>query len=169
MVLHIGLVSDTHLMSRTERLPRELVNGLRGVDLILHAGDWVSLTAVSLLEQIAPVNGVAGNNDGLDLLDRFGLRKIIEVDGIKIGIVHGHIGGKTAEACARYSFLDEDVDMVLFGHSHVPFASNESGRLLFNPGSPTQKRRQPQYSYGILRIENGKLRAEHLFFDSQES
>lgn len=151
--MRIGLVADTHMTARAAGLPRALVEGLRGVDLILHAGDWVSPESVELLERIAPVDGVAGNNDGEALVRRFGRRKIVGCGGCRIGIVHGDGMRGTTERRARDAFRDEPVDLILFGHSHNPLLEREGGIWLVNPGSPTDKRRQPAYSYAILTVE----------------
>jgi len=163
--MKIGLVSDTHLSSRATGLPRALTEGLNGVDLILHAGDWIDERSCSLLERIAPIDGVAGNNDGPPIINRFGRRKIITVEGVHIGIVHGDGVKGTTEQRALDAFLGEKVDIILFGHSHIPHQSAHEGKILFNPGSPTDKRRQPQYSYGILTIDNGFTLSHHFYND----
>ncbi|CAG7645339.1 hypothetical protein PAESOLCIP111_04924 [Paenibacillus solanacearum] len=153
--MRIGVVSDTHLSGTAVRLPDVLVEGLQGVDMILHAGDWMDESVVGLFASIAPVDGVAGNNDGLEIVRRFGRRKVLKLAGYRIGIVHGD-GGRSTPDTAHRAFLDSDgqgtVDVVLFGHSHIPFMERRSGMLLFNPGSPTDKRRQARYSYGIVTL-----------------
>ncbi|OXM14082.1 metallophosphoesterase family protein [Paenibacillus herberti] len=166
--MRIGLVSDTHLNGSAIKLPDELVRGLQGVELILHAGDWTQPRAVELLEAIAPIDGVAGNNDGADMVRRFGRRKLLELGGYRIGIVHGDIGwGRWTEQKALSSFEGEEVNLILFGHSHTPYRKQHGTSLLFNPGSPLQKRRQPRYSYGILELTGGKLLAEHFYYDDR--
>ncbi|PLT48496.1 putative phosphoesterase [Paenibacillus pasadenensis] len=166
--MRIGLVSDTHLSGAAAKLPDELVRGLQGVELILHAGDWTHERAVSLLERIAPVDGVAGNNDGPELARRFGRKRLLELGGCRIGIVHGDIGwGRWTEQKALSSFEEERPDLILFGHSHTPYRKQHGPSLLFNPGSPLQKRRQPRYSFGLLDIEGGRLRAEHVYYDDR--
>lgn len=165
--LKIGIVSDTHLTSRTSKLPHALAKGLRGVDLILHAGDWISSHVYDLFCEIAPCDGVAGNNDGVDLIERFGKKKIIDCAGYRIGIVHGHGYHQVTEISARIAFLQEKPDVIIFGHSHVPFHSINDGILQFNPGSPTDKRRQQRYSYGIFEINQG-IRAWHEFYENKD-
>jgi putative phosphoesterase len=148
---------------RGQKLPEALVSGLTGVDLILHAGDWTAPYVVGLLEEIAPVDGVTGNNDGPEIYKRFGRRKLLALHGYRVGIIHGDGFFETAEERAKGAFAEGEADIILFGHSHVPFKQTEGGILLFNPGSPTDKRRQPKFSYGILELGE-TVRAEHYFY-----
>lgn len=166
--MRVGVISDTHLSERADKLPEALVEGLRGVDLILHAGDWVSPHVVALVEAIAPCESVAGNNDGPDIVDKFGYAKRLELEGVRIGLVHGDGYRKTTTERALDTFADNLPDVIVYGHSHIPENRQVRGTLLFNPGSPTDKRRQPRYSYGILTVENKRLtQAELFFYDSK--
>ena len=163
----IGVVSDTHMPRMAKELPPALVDAFRKTDCILHAGDWTDLRVLGALEKLAPVEGVAGNNDGPEIAERFGLRKVIRIGGISIGLVHGHGGGArtgTEERAIR-AFEDEEVDCVVYGHSHVPALKEVNGVLVFNPGSPTDKRRQPKYSFGLLKIDDSRIEARHVFYD----
>lgn len=162
--MRIGVVSDTHMFGRAKQLPSPLVEGLHGVDLILHAGDWVNVEVVGLFEQIAPTDGVAGNNDGLDIIERFGSHKVLNLAGFRIGLVHGDGGRKTTLDRAIDVFRDMSVDVIVFGHSHIPYQGMHNGVLLLNPGSPTDKRRQPQYSYGILELGSA-VEAKLYYYD----
>jgi putative phosphoesterase len=164
--MRIGVISDTHLSARVLKLPDTLVAGLKGVDLILHAGDWVSEHVVDLVEQIAPCEAVAGNNDGHEIIERFGLKKIVNAGKYRIGLIHGDGFRKTTEERAREAFREEQPDIVIFGHSHVPYSQTIDGILMFNPGSPTDKRRQPQYSYGIIELGES-IRAQHYYYESK--
>jgi hypothetical protein len=151
------------------KLPDALVSGLRGVELILHAGDWVSPHVVALVEAIAPVESVAGNNDGSVIVGRFGYAKRLELSGVRIGLVHGDGFRKTTAERALDTFADDAPDIVVFGHSHIPERRQVGRTLLFNPGSPTDKRRQPKYSYGILTVrDGGVIDAELFYFDSKD-
>ncbi|WCK56822.1 metallophosphoesterase [Aneurinibacillus sp. Ricciae_BoGa-3] len=161
--MRIGVVSDTHMPSRANGIPKELAEGLKGVDLIVHAGDWVAPDVADLLEEIAPVEGVSGNNDGEEIRARFGRKKILQLAGFKIGVVHGDGSKWTTEKRAREAFRNETVDIIIFGHSHAPYREEVEGALLFNPGSPTDKRRQPLFSYGILELGQ-TLEARHFFY-----
>ncbi|GFZ87537.1 phosphoesterase [Paenibacillus marchantiophytorum] len=164
--MRIGVISDTHLSARVPKLPDELIRGLQGVDLIIHAGDWVSDHVIDLVEAIAPCESVAGNNDGPEIIDRYGLRKILSLGGYRIGLIHGDGFRKTTEERAREAFLTERPDVVIFGHSHIPYKQTIDGILMFNPGSPTDKRRQPNYSYGILELSE-TIHAEHFYYESK--
>jgi putative phosphoesterase len=166
--MRIGVISDTHLGVAAVKLPDALMSGLRGVDLILHAGDWVSPHVVALVEAIAPVESVAGNNDGPDIAGRFGYAKRLELDGVRIGLVHGDGFRKTTAERALDTFADDAPDVVVFGHSHIPEQRQVGRTLLFNPGSPTDKRRQPRYSFGMLIVQNGSVTdAKLIYFDSK--
>lgn len=165
--LRIGVVSDTHMYARGKKLPDALVEGLAGVDLILHAGDFTDPAVAALFEAIAPLEAVAGNNDGAAIVERFGYRKTIELGGRRIGLVHGHDGpGPSTEWKALHAFRDEKVDIVVFGHSHVPHHELIDGVRLFNPGSPTDKRWQPRYSYGIIELGE-RIEAAHMYYDDK--
>lgn len=166
----VGLVADTHLPRFGRRLPRALIEGLSeaGVSSILHLGDHTHALAVDLLSEIAPVDAVAGNNDGPELVERFGYARVVIVDGLRVGLTHGHLGieRSTAER-ALMTFGPQPsmvVEVVAFGHSHVPLVEHRSGVLLVNPGSPTDRRRQPAFSYGLLTVEAGVASAEIIRF-----
>ena len=169
--LVFGLVSDTHLPRFGTILPSTLVRGLlkAQVQAILHCGDLTKRIAIELLEEIAPVIAVAGNNDGKELHEELGERVLLQAGGARIGIVHGHRGpGRSTIDRAFRAFTDEGVDAVFYGHSHIPFRTRRDGVLLFNPGSPTDKRFNPAYSYGIVRVEEGRVRAAHRFYLSRK-
>ncbi|WP_033544002.1 metallophosphoesterase family protein [Planococcus sp. CAU13] len=162
----IVILSDTHIPVRAKRLPRILLEACEEADLILHAGDWQTLDVYFELSAYTETIGVAGNVDPWELVDRFGKKKIFTVDGLKIGITHGDGAGKTTELRALETFADDDVDIIIFGHSHIPVMKEINGVTLFNPGSPTDKRRQPQYSFGML--EAGEIWSlRHVFFDKE--
>jgi putative phosphoesterase len=150
-------------------LPAALKRGLAHVDLIVHCGDMVDAMAIPLFEAMAPLQAVAGNNDPAQLHRRFGKRKILEIGSVRIGVVHGHDGkGRSTLARAQNSFKDDRVDAILFGHSHVPYCEVHEGVLLFNPGSPTDRRRQREFSYGILRLAGGIIEPQ-LFYYADKS
>jgi len=164
----VGIVSDTHLPRFGTALPRALVDGLRAaqVSRILHCGDFTEPLAADLFEDIAPFDAVAGNNDGEELWERFGRKKIVTIAGVAIGLVHGD-GSRPAPATALGAFAHERVDVICFGHSHQPLIERHGGVLLVNPGSPTDKRRMPRYSYAVLRIENRQVEAELHSYDDR--
>jgi putative phosphoesterase len=155
----VGVVSDTHMPRFGRRLPAELRGGLlqEGVALILHLGDFTSLEVATLFAEIAPFDAVAGNNDGDEIRRRFGRRKVLRVGGASLGLVHGDGSGRTTRDRAVAAFSGDRVDAILFGHSHIPVSERLDGVWLLNPGSPTDKRRNPSYSYAILEIDQGRV------------
>lgn len=156
----LGVVSDTHMPRFGKALPAALREGFarERVDVIVHCGDLVEAAVIPWFEAIAPFEAVAGNNDGADLVKRLGRKKILQFGEVRIGLTHGHEGvGRSTLARAQNTFKGDRVDAILFGHSHVPYCNRHDGVLLFNPGSPTDKRSQPRYSYGIIRIVGTRL------------
>ncbi len=166
-MLKVVIISDTHMPKRAKALPAVLKDELKNAGLIIHAGDWQTLALYDELQQYAPVEGVAGNIDEDEVTEKLGLKKIIEAAGMRIGIVHGHGKGKTTEKRAMAAFRDDDPDFIIFGHSHIPIHKEVDGVVLFNPGSPTDKRRQKQFSYGLLTIEKSEMTIKHVFFDDR--
>lgn len=163
-MLKIGVVSDTHLPRRGRQLPPQLLEGLKGVDRILHAGDINRDWVLYELEELAPVEAVAGNTDDQDLQQWLGMKRIIRVGEVRIGLVHGHGESGTTLERARRAFRDEQVQGVVFGHSHIPFVEEREGILYLNPGSPTDKRRQEHFSFGVILVEGSRLQGEIRYF-----
>jgi putative phosphoesterase len=162
----LGIVSDTHLPRFGRALPRSLVAGLTAarVDRILHCGDMTDLLAVDLLAAIAPVDAVAGNNDGDEIRSRFGRKKILTIEAVRIGLVHGDKGAHAAPRNALEAFAGEAVDVICFGHSHRPLREERPGLLMLNPGSPTDKRMNPRYSYATLHLDAGRILDSQLHY-----
>jgi uncharacterized protein len=167
--MKIGIVSDTHMPRFGDRLPAALRHGLReaGVELIVHLGDFTGAEIPALFEELGRLEAVAGNNDPPELVARFGRRKILSVAGTRVGLVHGDGHGGTTLSRSVAAFAREPVDVVCFGHSHQPLCAHRNGRWLVNPGSPTDKRREPQYSYAILEIGRRGAVPRLVFFDDR--
>jgi putative phosphoesterase len=167
----IGVVSDTHFPRFGRALPRALERGLRraGVTRILHLGDMTDLLAVPLFEAIAPFDAVAGNNDGAAIRERFGRRKIVRVEDVRIGMIHGDGRRGTTKSRALEAFAEpgSEADVILFGHSHRPLVAREGRVLIANPGSPTDKRLNPLYSYALLTIDGSSARVDLKFYASR--
>jgi uncharacterized protein len=153
----IGLVSDTHFPRFGRALPRALEDGLRAakVSRILHMGDFTDAIAIELFEAIAPLDAVAGNNDPEEIWNRYGRQKIVTADGVRIGLVHGDVGRGNAHDNAIRAFAEQPVDVILYGHSHRPVIEKRGDLLVANPGSPTDRRMMPTFSYGILTLDAG--------------
>lgn len=161
--MRIAVISDTHMPKRAKKLPEILIEGLRGTELIIHAGDWTTIEVYKELQTLAPVIGVRGNIDPPEL--PFEEKLTIVIKGYRIGVVHGHVGKKkTTPERAYEAFQNQKLDLIVFGHSHIPYKQYLGEKLLFNPGSPTDKRFQPQFSYGIVTLGE-TLDAEHFYFD----
>jgi len=151
--MKIIVTSDTHIKSTSKKqFPQKLLEACQTADLIIHAGDWSSPEVHTALSSIAPVKGVYGNVDGEDIQTIVPEKEIIEVGGYTIGIVHGHGEKKTTEQRARDAFASNDLDVLIFGHSHIPFMRYAGKTLLLNPGSPTDKRKLPYYSFALLEL-----------------
>jgi putative phosphoesterase len=145
-------------------LPAPVLQALPRADLILHAGDITTAAVLRELERHAPVHAVAGNNDDPALCRTLPERAVVTAGGFRIGVVHGHgARGSTFER-AQAAFPDATVDCVVFGHSHQPLIETMAGRLYLNPGSPTQRRRQPRWSYAWVHCGD-RLSAEVVFID----
>ena len=163
MTTRLVLIGDTHLPRFGRTLPPRLVDELRGADRILHVGDIVDAFVLDLLDELAPTTAVAGNNDPPELHERLGLRRIVEVGEIRIGMTHGHDGpGRTTPDRAYGAFSDADppVHAIAFGHSHQPMVERRDGTWMLNPGSPTDRRRQPTFSCLRIEIDGSELRPE---------
>jgi len=153
----IGVLSDTHSLN----LPAPMIERFKTVDLIIHAGDICDVQTLKALKKIAPTKAVAGNMDEAALKKGLPLKEIIECDTIKIGVTHGHVG-ETREALknATAAFKDDKMDVVIFGHSHQALNEQMGKTLYFNPGSPNDAVKARFFSYGLIHIDAGKIRAE---------
>ncbi|MBQ1123971.1 metallophosphoesterase [Streptomyces sp. B15] len=161
--MRLLLMSDTHLPKRAKRLPEELLEEIPRADVVVHAGDWVDTATLDLLEsQARQLIGVYGNNDGPELRARLPEVAYVQLAGLRLGVVHetGAAQGRERRCAARFP----DLDVLVFGHSHIPWdTTTEDGRLrLLNPGSPTDRRRQPYCTYITAEAAAGRLRGVEL-------
>lgn len=155
-MLKVLVVSDTHAPRRWKGVPEPLREPLRRCDLILHAGDVCEPSVLDDLSVFAPVHAVRGNNDGNDVA-AWGapLTKQLELEGVRVAMIH--IAGPKQGRGRRMAAEFPDADIVVFGHSHMPVDLVEDGTHLFNPGSPTDPRREPTGSYGWLELADGEI------------
>ncbi|MFI6580935.1 metallophosphoesterase family protein [Embleya sp. NPDC050493] len=155
--MRILLTSDTHLPRRAKVLPERLLAELSAVDVVIHAGDWVDAAALDLFEaRSRRLVGVYGNNDGPDLRSRLPEVARVELGGVRFAVVHetGPAQGRERRCAARYP----DADVLVFGHSHIPWDTvADSGLRLLNPGSPTDRRSQPHHTYMTLTADAGEI------------
>jgi len=160
----IGVISDTHLPENLQIFPETLLDGLQKVDFIIHAGDINRGFVAYDLGEIAPLQGVAGNTDDDFILSIFGRKKLIEVEGCRIGVIHGDGNSGTTFTRVQSSFKNDNVDCVIFGHSHIPSNEIIDGVLYFNPGSPFDKRNQEKYSFGELIVTGNRIEGKLQYF-----
>jgi uncharacterized protein len=152
------VIADTHLPLRASALPEGLIPHLEWADLILHAGDLMDPTLLDELAAYAPVRAVRGNLDPPEAKLPETLQ--FEFGGVKIAMIHD--SGRTRGRRNRMRRRFPGARVVIFGHSHIPWLEDEEGLLLLNPGSPTDKRRQPKHTFALLWVEDGEVRAEVL-------
>jgi putative phosphoesterase len=154
--MRVITLADTHAPRRWRSCPPRVAGQLRGADLILHAGDVCTVAVLDELAGCAPVRAVLGNNDGPDVA-AWGAPETLrlDLDGLSVAMVHD--AGPAPGRAARMRRAFPDADLVVFGHSHIPLVHAENGQCLFNPGSPTDRRRQPRGTIGVLDIRGGRL------------
>ena len=151
-LLHrIGVISDTHI-PHFKQLPGAVSTHFAEVKLIIHSGDLSRLSVIGELETLAPVVAVQGNVEYEEVVEKLPIKREIIVGHCRIGIVHILGDSHNRVRVARQEFPKARV--VVFGHSHIPYNQEHDGQLLFNPGSATDRRRQPRCSLGLLHIDD---------------
>jgi putative phosphoesterase len=157
-VVSLLLIADTHLPLRARDLPALVWAAVDQVDVVVHAGDWVSEDLLDLLQARSHrLLGVYGNNDGSGLRARLPEVARAELGGVRFAVVHetGPATGREARCAGQFP----DADVLVFGHSHIPWdTSTSSGLRLLNPGSPTDRRRQPHCTFMTAVAADGELR-----------
>jgi putative phosphoesterase len=155
--MELLLISDTHLPKRAKDLPAQVWAAVERADVVVHAGDWVDVATLDALESRAKrLVACWGNNDGDELRARLPERADVTLAGVRFTVVHetGASGGRDA----RMSGLYPDTDVLIFGHSHIPWdTTSATGLRLLNPGSPTDRRRQPFGTYMTVAVADGVL------------
>ena len=154
------VIADTHIPRRAKALPEALTPHLERADLILHAGDMMDPTLLAELATQAPVRAVRGNLDPPEV----GLQETLEFEFGSARIAMIHDSGPRRGRRNRMRRRFPEARVVVFGHSHIPWLEDEDGLLLLNPGSPTDKRRQPEHTLALLRAQGGGASAEILAF-----
>ncbi len=157
-------MSDTHLPRGPRAIPAGCVERIRAADLVLHAGDFTATSALDELRSLGPpVMAVHGNVDSAELRAALPERRVVETAGARVGMVHD--AGPRAGRLARLRKAFPGCDAVVFGHSHIPLHEQDGGFQIFNPGSPTDRRRQPRHSMGLAEVADGRIRFEHVWLD----
>jgi hypothetical protein len=162
--MRIAIVSDTHLPRGSRAIPSECLERMRTADLVLHAGD---LSAAAVLDELRdlgpPVAAVHGNVDSAEVRRLLPERQVVDAAGVKIGMVHD--AGSASGRLRRMRLAFPECAAVVFGHSHIPLHEEEGGFQIFNPGSPTDRRRQPRHSMGEAVVADGRVSFQHVWLD----
>ncbi|WP_103565268.1 metallophosphoesterase family protein [Actinomadura rubteroloni] len=154
--MKVVVLSDTHAPRRWKGVPAAVAGHLRGADAILHAGDVCTAGVLDELTSFAPVHAVLGNNDGPDVAAWGAPERLeLDLDGLPVAMVHD--SGAKVGRTARMRRWFPSAQLVVFGHSHIPLDVTGDGVRIFNPGSPTDRRRQPHGTIGLLSITDGVL------------
>jgi uncharacterized protein len=162
--MELAIISDTHMPKGGRRLPDACVERLRAADLILHAGDLMTVEVLTMLEGLGPpVLAVHGNVDEPEL--RMRLPRVRVVDAAGATILMTHDGGPSARRLQRLRRRFAQADAVVFGHSHIPLHEEDGGFQIFNPGSPTERRRSPTHTMGIAHAHDGRVTFELIHLD----
>jgi len=160
----IAVISDTHLPRGRRRIPDGCLERLRGADLIVHAGDLSDVAVLGDLEALGEVHAVHGNADTPEIRALLPDRCLVEAGGARIGMVHDT--GPSKGRLERLRRWFPDVDAVIFGHSHIALHERApDGFQIFNPGSPTERRRQPRHTMGIAVVNRGEIDFEVVELD----
>lgn len=162
--MRLLLISDTHLPVRAKELQPQVWQLVDEADLVIHAGDWVDdATLDALAGRASRLVGVAGNNDGPAIWRRLGEVARVEVEGVRIAVIHetGAAAGRERRCDERFGPDSADpADLLVFGHSHIPWdTTTPAGLRLLNPGSPTDRRRQPVGTVMSVEIADARIRS----------
>ena len=162
--MQIAIVSDTHLPRGARAIPDACIEQMRSSDLVVHAGDLVAAPVLDDLRALGPpVAAVYGNMDSAELRRLLPERQVVEAAGVRIGLVHD--AGPARGRLQRMRIAFPDCEAVVFGHSHIPLHEQDAGFQIFNPGSPTDRRRQPRHSMGAAHVDGGRVRFELVWLD----
>jgi len=161
--MKIAVLSDTHVPFAAKDLPKDVYKKLKGADAIIHAGDFQAAAMIDMLQSIAPFYGVCGNMDGADIRQLLPARRIMEIGGFALGVMHGWGSPAGIEERVLAAFKDDRIDVLVYGHSHRALLENRENILIFNPGSPTDSRFAQFQSMGILTVEE-KITGEIVYF-----
>jgi putative phosphoesterase len=156
--MKILVMSDTHIPRSSHDFPQEVYDQIKNVDMIIHAGDMVEKEVYDKLSSLRPTKAVLGNMDSMKLREVLNEKEILDMDGVKIGIIHGYGAPINILETVKKEF--KGVNAIIFGHTHKPVNEIRDGVLYFNPGSPTDTVFAPYMSYGLLDINKGKIKGE---------
>lgn len=161
MAVTIAVIADTHLPRGKRRLPDECVRRIAAADAVIHAGDFSTAAAYEEIAAIGPpLHAVHGNVDDAELRERLPERATVELSGARIAVIHdaGPARGRLERMRREFS----NADALVFGHSHLPLHERAPGFQIFNPGSPTERRRAPTHTMGVATIGRGGISFRHV-------
>ena len=161
----IAVISDTHMSRGRRRLPDRCVEIVSSADLVIHAGDFVTEEALREIETLGPpLAGVYGNMDEPALLRSLPVERTIDAEDASIAVLHD--AGPRQGRLERLRLRFQEADAVVFGHSHIPLHEKDGGFQIFNPGSPTDRRRAPSHTMGVARVSGGNVSFELIVLDT---
>lgn len=159
--MQIAIISDTHMPRGPRRLPAECVRWLRAAGLIIHAGDLMTMAVLDELQSLGPVAAVHGNVDDVELRAALPATRVVEVGSVHVAVIHD--AGPAAGRLRRMRTEFPGVEAVIFGHSHIPLhETDRDGFQIFNPGSPTERRRAPAHTMGIAQVTEAGVSFSHV-------
>ena len=163
--MKVGIISDTHIKNNDESIIDILDTYFQDIDMIIHAGDYIDETVVDALINHKNFIGVSGNVDNTKVKELLKEKKLITLEGYRIGIFHGHGNGDSTLTRAYNRFKDDQVDIIIFGHSHQPLIKTMNKILLLNPGSLRYKRQERWFSYIILELQPSRIKVNIEFIE----
>jgi putative phosphoesterase len=162
--MRLAIVSDTHLPRGARAIPAACIERMRGADAILHAGDFMELSVLEDLRALGPpVYAVAGNVDAPELHVELPATRIVKAESVRIAMLHD--SGPADRRFERLRRRFPDAQAVVFGHSHLPLLEARDGFAIFNPGSPTERRRAPHHTMGMAAITGDRIEFELIELD----
>ncbi|MBU1122439.1 MAG: YfcE family phosphodiesterase [Candidatus Omnitrophota bacterium] len=158
--MRVLVISDTHIPAVADKLPSIIEKEAKMSDCCLHTGDFISIEAFNELSSWVKIYGVLGNMDEIKLSGKVSYKQIIKLEQVKIAMIHGRgaPGGLIEYVNKEFAKNFSEIDIFVFGHSHLPLNEERDSKIYFNPGSPTDKMFAPYNSYGILDIEGKNIK-----------
>ena len=158
--MKVVVISDTHIPSRARDIPKVIWEDIETAELIIHAGDFTTVDFYVQLKSVKPLKAVHGNMDEIDLFHLLKEKEIFDLEGVRVGLTHGFGAPYGIEKRVMKLFEGEHVDLIIFGHSHIPLFKNIDGIYLLNPGTPTDTIYARRQSYAVLTVSDKTIKAE---------
>lgn len=159
--MRIGVIADTHIPDRAKNIPFQILEDFKNADMVIHGGDLVDLSVLDKLRTVClDIKAVWGNMDPYDVRTRLPEKEIVKIGNYRIGIMHGYGPPNNLIDLMTDVFKNDNLNLIIFGHSHSPLNEKRGNILYFNPGSPTDKIFSPYNSYGIIEINDKGMEAK---------